>query len=65
MCTPSRPQAPAMPSPRQAPRMPDTPTISSRSNDDLMRRATIASMVLTPTGGVGAAPTASKSVLGA
>lgn len=53
-----------MPAPRQAPRMPDAPTIASNSADLLQRRATIASMVLTPAGGMGAAPTAGKTVLG-
>ena len=61
----SRPQAPAMPAPRQAPRMPDAPTIASNSADLLQRRATMASMVLTPAGGLGAASTAGKTVLGA
>lgn len=65
MCAGSRPQAPAMPAPRQAPRMPDAPTVASNSADLLQRRATIASMVLTPTSGMGAAPTAGKTVLGA
>lgn len=64
MCA-SRPRAPELPAPRQAPRMPDAPTVASSSADLLQRRATIASMVLTPTGGMGAAPTAGKSVLGA
>lgn len=63
MCT-SRPRAPEAPAARQAPRMPDAPAIAAQSNDMLQRRATIASMVLTPPGGLGAAPTAAKTVLG-
>lgn len=53
-----------MPAPRQAPRMPDAPTIASNNADLLQRRATMASMVLTPAGGMGAASTAGKPVLG-
>lgn len=64
MCT-SRPKAPAAPVARQAPRMPDAPELRQQSQDMLNRRATIASMVLTPMGGLGAAPTAGKTVLGA
>lgn len=63
MCTGGRPQAPAAPAPRQAPRMPDAPAIMSQNQDMLSRRATMASMILTAPG-MGAAPTAGKTVLG-
>lgn len=45
--------------------MPDAPELRQQSQDMLNRRATIASMVLTPMGGLGAAPTAGKTVMGA
>lgn len=64
MCTGKRPQAPEAPAPRQAPRMPDAPAIMAQNQDMLSRRATMASMILTAPG-MGAAPTASKQVLGA
>ncbi len=60
----SRPKAPPPPAPRQAPRMPDAPAVQQQNMDQLTRRATMASMILTPAGGLGAAPVAGKSVLG-
>jgi len=65
MCTGGRPQAPAAPAARQAPRMPDAPALVGQNQDMLARRATMASMILTAPGGVGAAPVAGKQVLGA
>lgn len=65
MCTGSRHSAPPPPAPRQAPRMPDMPTIAGNASETLQRRATLASMILTPAGGLGAASTAGKTVLGA
>jgi len=64
MCTGGRPQAPAAPAPRQAPRMPDAPALVAQNDDMLRRRATMASMILTAPGGPGAAPVAGKTVLG-
>lgn len=44
--------------------MPDAPAVQQQNMDQLTRRATMASMILTPAGGLGAAPVAGKSVLG-
>ena len=59
-----RPKAPDPVAPRQAPRMPDEPAMMAQNEDMLRRRATMASMILTPPGGAGAAPVAGKTVLG-
>lgn len=64
MCTGGTPKAPPTPVARQAPRMPDAPALATQNAEMLQKRATIASMVLTPPGGLGAAPTAGKTVLG-
>ena len=65
MC--SAPKAPKVdiPAPRQAPRMPDGPSIVAQSQETAQRRASIASMILTNPNGMGAAQTAGKAVLGA
>ncbi len=66
MCVPDRPKTPPLPAARQAARMPDAPAVASQTRADLLRRSTMASMVLTgPGGALGAAPTAGKPVLGA
>lgn len=64
MCTAPRPKAPAIPAPRQAARAPDE-GISTMNSDQLRRRTTMQSMILTPQTGMGAAPVAAKQVLGA
>lgn len=63
MCMIPKPPTPI--GPRSTPRAPDIAEIGGRSDETLRRRATLASMVLTPPGGLGAAPTAGKAVLGA
>lgn len=65
MCGPKPPKAPATPAPRQAPRAPDQAAISTRSQELLDRRSTMAMMAVTDPNGLGAAPTAGKRVLGA
>jgi hypothetical protein len=65
MC--SAPKAPKVEVPvaRQAPRMPDGPSIATQAQDQALRRSSIASMILTNPNGMGSAPTAGKTVLGA
>lgn len=59
------PDAPAPIQPRSAPRSPDS-AMTDNAAAAQRRRATLASMVLTDqSGGMGAAPTAAKTVLGA
>jgi hypothetical protein len=58
------PKAPAPPAARNAPRAPDAPD-STKMDDRAKKRSTLASMITTPPGGMGAATTAGKSVLGA
>lgn len=45
--------------------MPDAPALAQMNNEQLTRRATMASMITSPIGGQGAAPVAGKQVLGA
>lgn len=59
------PDVPAPVQPRSAPRAPDANAFADRAASAAQRRATLASMVLTNPNGMGAAPTAGKTVLGA
>lgn len=67
MCiVPKAPKAPAPLAARQAPRAPDAAVTTDQTRADLMRRSTMASMILTgPNGALGSASTVGKSVLGA
>jgi len=58
------PKAPATPGPRNAPRMPDAPD-AARMDANARKRSTLASMITTPPGGMGAVSTTGKAVLGA
>ena len=65
MCMPKAPKAPPPVAPRQAARAPDAAATAGRTREDLMRRSTMSSMILTGPNGLGPAPTAGKMVLGA
>ena len=65
MCVPKAPKAPPPVAPRQAAKVPEAAVTASRTREDLMRRSTLSSMILTGPNGLGAAPTAGKAVLGA
>lgn len=58
------PDPPKPVGPRQAPRAPDLSADANASDARARKRATLASMVRTPTA-MGAAPTAAKPTLGA
>lgn len=64
MCMPKAPKAPAPIPPRAAPRAPQMAALSTRTQELMDRRSSMASTVMTPLAGLGSAPTAGKALLG-
>lgn len=64
MCMAPKMPAPKPVAPRQAAQAPRAAAISSSVQDQLARRSSMASTVMTPLMGLGAAPTAGKALLG-
>jgi hypothetical protein len=64
MCGGSAPEPPKPMATRQAARAPDAVGTSSKTLQNLVRRATMASTIYTNPNGMGAAPTRGVSLLG-